>query len=463
MRGLARHARVRLVETFRSPYALSVVLLSGLATLALSPTLPLADVAEDDPVDRIALPLIAVQWLWLWPALVTRAVAGRTTGSLWSAVEPPVPQLPVSPRARVLAEVLVVSCLILGVRVVGFALAPYAESVPGLPAAGPDGFTVAFAEQWPLDVIVFAPVVAAWAQRTRVATLVLLRPLVAALVVYVAGRFGAYTSLASAAAVSAALTAVMVAPWGDDRLGARRLARRMAPLGALWRPARTSQLVRDLVWQPLASHPAVVVTTLIGQAGLLVGQALDVWPPMVFHMGSSLVFGLLLAHVVLRPLGSSMLMASISGLGRHRIGDFAAAWSVLPVKRHALLRGVYLHGLVGTLGLWALMSCVFLCRVWLDGSAAGAEEFRGAATVLVGAVFVGPLVAGFLVSLAAGDRRLALLAGMLLVVFLPVELVLARAIEARFEALSGWTIVLVLAALLAAVGGLPPLVHLRRA
>jgi hypothetical protein len=321
---------------------------------------------------------------------------------------------------------------------------------------------VAFATQWPLDVMVFAPVVAAWAQRTRAATLVLLRPFAAALAVYVAGQCGAYTNLAAAAAVSAILTAVMVAPWGEDLRGARRLARRLAPLGAPWRPARASQLTLDLLWQPLARNQAVVVGALVGQAGLLAGQALDVWPPMAFHLGSSVVFGLLLAQVVLRPLGSPMLMASISGLGKHRFGDFAAAWSVLPVKRRTLLRGVYLHGLVGALGLWALMSGVFLCRVWLDGGAAAAAESRGAATLLVGAVFVGPLVAGLLVSLAAGDRRLCILAGALLMAFLPVQIVLTHIVQARFDALPGWTIALALAAVLAAVGGLPPLVHLRR-
>lgn len=462
MRGLARHARVRLVETLRSPYALSVVLLSGLATLALSPTLPLVNVAADEPLDRFMLPLIAVQWLWLWPALVTRAVAGRTTGSLWSAVEQPLPQLPVSPRSRVLAEVGVVCALILGVRAIGFALAAFAASVPGLPTAEAAGYAAAFAVQWPLDVVVFAPVVAAWAHPTRVAPLVMLRPLLAALAVYSAGRFGLYANLASAAIVAAVLTAVMVAPWGGDARGLRRLARRLAPQGPLWRRAHASQLTRDLLWQPLARNPAVVFGALFGQGGLLVGQALDMWPPMVFHLGSSVVFGLLLAQVVLRPLGSPMIMASVSGLGRHRLGDFTAAWSVLPVKRHALLRGVYLHGLVGALGLWALMTGVFLCRVWLEGGAAAAHDSRHAAALLLAAVFVTPLLAGLLLALAAGDRGLGILAGAALVAFLPVQIALTRVVEARLDGVPGWATAMALAALLAAVGGLPPLAHLRR-
>jgi len=463
MRGLVRHARVRLGATLRSPYALLVVVLAGLATLALSPTLPLVTLAADDPIDRVAIPLIAVQWLWLWPALITRAVAGRTTGPLWSAVEQPIPQLPVSSRSRVLAEVLVVCSMTLAVRAVGFALEPYSATVPGLPVAEHGGYPAAFATQWLLDVVVFAPVVAAWAFPTRAPTLVMLRPLFAALAVYAAGRLNLYANLASAAVVSAALTAVMVAPWGGDLKGLQRLAGMVAPLGPAWRPARASQLTRDLLWQPLARNSSFVIGALVGQGLLLAGEALQVWPPMIFHLGSSVVFGLLLAQVVLRPMGSPMIMASVSGLGKHRLGDFTAAWSVLPVERHALLRGVYLHGLFGALALWALMTGVFLCRVWLEGGALAAPDTQGGATLLLGAAFVTPLLAGLLVALAAGDRILGLLTGALLVAFLPVQIVLTRVVEARFEALPGWTIALVLAALLAAVGGVPPLVHLRRA
>ncbi len=462
MRGLARHARIRFVETLRSPYALSVVALSGPATLALSPTLPLVTVPADEPIDRIVLPLIAVQWLWLWPALITRAVAGRTTGSPWSAVEQPVPQLPVSPRSRVLAEVLTVCALLLAVRAVGFALAPYAASVPGLPSAGSGGYALAFAAQWPLDVVVFAPVIAAWIFPTRAPALVLLRPLVAALAVYSAGRLGLFEHLGVAAAVSATLTAAMVAPWGGDTRGLQRLVEGLAPVGPIWRPARPAQLIEDLLWQPLARNRATVVGALVGQGGLLIGQALGVWPPLVFHLGSSVVFGMLLAQVVLRPLGSPMLMASISGLGRHRLGDFTAAWSVLPVKRHVLLRGVYFHGLVGAIALWALMTGVFLCRAWLDGGVLIQADERHGATLLLGAVFIAPMLAGLLVALAASDRALGWLAGVMLLVYLPVQMGLTRLAEVWFAGVSGWVVSLLLAAGLAAVAGLPPLVHLRR-
>jgi len=460
MRGALRHARVRLAAVARSPYAAVVVVISGLATLALSPTLPLVGVDADETIDRIAIPLITAQWLWLWPALITRAVMGRTTGSLWSAVEPPLPQLPVGPRARMLAEVAVVCSLLALVRAVGFAAQPLAVHLPGLPTPGAGDYVAAFGAHWLRDVLAFAPVIAAWTFPTRSSSMVMLRPLIAALAVYAAVVSGLYEGLATAAGVSAALVAVMVAPWGRDAEGARRMLRSLSPAGAPHRLPRDGQFVRDLLWQPLARNRAVVLVAIGGQAALLVGEAAGVWPPMIFHVGSSLALGLLLAQVVLRPLGSPMLMASISGLGKHRLGDFAAAWSVLPVPRHTVLRGVYLHGLVGGLVLWALMVGVFYARAWLEmgGVAFSDPDVARTAALLLPAASAAPMLAGLLVSLAAGSRRFAAFVGVLLVGYLPLQIVVER-LELVAGPLAGFA----LAAALGIAAGLPPMAHLRRA
>ena len=74
--------------------------------------------------------------------------------------------------------------------------------------------------------------------------------------------------------------------------------------------------------------------------------------------------------------------------------------------------------------------------------------------LLLPAAFVAPMLAGLLVSLAAGARGLGLVIGALLIGYLPVQLVLARG--------TGTVMPFVIAVAFAAVAGLPSLVYLRR-
>ncbi len=459
MSGALRHLRVRLGAVLRSPGALAVILFSGLMTLLFSPSLPLDDGPGHTVVDTIARPLITIQWLWLVPALLTRAVTGRSTAPLWSQYEPAMPSLPVGLRGRILAEVTLVGLLLLLLRSPGFVLQPLADFIPGLTEGS-------FTTHWLVGALCLLPVTAAWASPAPTGGLLFLRPLVAAIAVYVAGVRGLLDSVPVTLAFAAALIALVLATAGrEDRLAVSCRAFVRDTKHA--RPARPGPqaLRRDLWRLPLERSRAWLVSAGIG---LAVAMALDLaglLPPTVWHLTASLGFGLLLGGVVLRPLGSPLPMAGFTRSSGYDLGAFTAAWGQLPVPRIALVRAAYGHGLVSGAALWALMIGLLLIRSFVHHGQVGLLDADGdtVAHMLLPALGAVPLLAAMLAAAAVGDRVRAWLAAGALAALLPAMIFVALAgthlwgRTPQVELACGSAVVVVLVV----IGALPALTLLR--
>jgi hypothetical protein len=138
-------------------------------------------------------------------------------------------------------------------------------------------------------------------------------------------------------------------------------------------------------------------------------------------------------------------------------GRFLRSWSPLPVPRQRVIRGLYAHGLIAAGVVW-LVLCAHVAQQ------GGARALGGLPLFELPAVL---LVAGIVTCEAVGDRGRGLLAIGCLVGFqlvVPAALALANTVVdlsavgfARSE--SFW---LAEAFGLGLLGGLPPLVHLRR-
>jgi hypothetical protein len=462
MSGYARHLRVRLGAVLRSPGALAVIVLGGLATLLFSPSLPLYAGPDPTSIDAIAQPLITIQWLWMVPALITRAVTGRTTGPLWSAYQPAAPSLPVSIRMRVLAEVSVVGGLLLVARLPGFALAGLAEFVPGLPDATGGSFPAAFGSHWLVGALCLLPVAAAWASPAPSGGVLFVRPLVAASAMYLAGHLGLLDGIVTGVTATALVGGLVLWTTGRERVFAVS-ARRFVRPTQHWRiPAPGPERLRRDHWElPLERNRVWLIVIGLGLATWLGLDLAGLLPPNFWHLGASLALGGLLGLVVMRPMGSPLPMAGFTGSSGYGSGAFVAAWRQLPVRPEALLRGVYLHGLVTAGALWALMVGLVVLRTWLHHGALGLYDADGdsVARLLLPAVVAAPLLASLLTAAAVGDQLRSWLAAGSLVAFMPAMLFGLLAGETWLGGQPGLALAATsaVALVLLAVGGLPAL------
>jgi len=471
MSGVLRHAVQRLVATVRNPGALLVVLLTGAATLVLWPgpmpaSGPVFELAGEQEPAAVAT-LLAFTWLWLWPALAAPAIAGRAAvagggSGLFVAAHP---ALPVSARSRAVAEVAVLGLLVTVGRLPGFFLGGWAHDTFALPGevVGGAAWAASFATHTVLGFVIAVPVVLAWLTPTGGPQQALLRSGLVAGALLAAMLCGLLATPASSAAVSLVLVAVQLRSIGVEvRLPWRRQAGPVAaPLPA--RPARDArhQLVRDF-W----SRPLPAALALLGAQAALVALDHLALPessplgddgPGLLYVGSTLVLSIALGWVGLRPMGSVQAVAGVFGKTGYRPGDFAAAWSVLPVRREWILRGVYLHGLVACATIWAVAAGTYLASHLLDGGslATALAPDKPFVELFVPLVAVVPCIAGLLAASAAARKtKTALAAVAMLAVFHGyfVLLILKVPVAVRIAYLVA----------MAALGGLPVLADLRR-
>jgi hypothetical protein len=160
---------------------------------------------------------------------------------------------------------------------------------------------------------------------------------------------------------------------------------------------------------------------------------------------------LLLTAVLLYPFGLKLVSAAAPGTGALWNGYFLSAWSGLPVPRTTVLRAVYAHGWVAG-GLVWLLVCLYTV---LNRGGPWLPLFELPGVVLAAAVVL---------CAAVGDRWRGSLALVSLVLFqLGVPMGLAAADSTLSLHLPKGAILMGAAYLLALVGGVPSLVHLRRA
>jgi hypothetical protein len=212
-------------------------------------------------------------------------------------------------------------------------------------------------------------------------------------------------------------------------------------------------LRRDFLLKPL---PALGLLAAI-EVAFIAWDRLVGFPGYGFYLGTSLVLGFMLSFVVLRPMGNNLLAAGIAAGGRFQPGDFRASWSVLPVRIETVLRGVYLHGMATGLLIWGFAVGINLLDTWLETGVLRLQDQDGdsAGKYILPFIAAVPTVAGGMICAAVGDKvrgMISLAASIGVLVGHHVCLIL------KFPVPLHTAVMIVLAAL----GGIPPLVHLRK-
>jgi hypothetical protein len=449
--ALLTHLRIRMVWTFRNPAGMGLILLLAVGALFYWPGAhPLALVAET----AFYSAMLWVLWLWLWPAIPAISAAGRTTGGRGASTRVrALPALPVGIRSRALAEALVVLVVVALVRTSASLILP--ELDPG-----------SFAIDTAIGSLIMLPTLIAWAAPAHNLNLQILRPLFVSLMELGAALLGLMEAPAGVVSIPLVLSALVLAtihttiPLPDLRGGVPDRATRFRPgIDPGRRLARDSwHLVFERWGVPLAMLAAVVAVVL----------ALDVrgLAPRYSLLQAAVLVLVFVVTAALQPFGSKLIALGLSGRFGVRMGDFGRAWSVLPVRREAVLRWVYLHGLVFGAVAWTGAVSIILVRSWArfgvfglhaaDGGALGELVFPFAAAV--------PCMAGALTAAAVGDRLRTVISGVALLMVFHGHPVLLIALGATLGGDSELAHGLHLAAMLlvALIGGVPPLVHLRR-
>ncbi len=464
MSGFLAHARIRLWATLRSPVALSILVFSGLVSLLYwpSPTdssgLGWTRGDLSDPASFLFANAGMLLMVFVWSMLVSSAVAGRVAHGRRAVPSfgPALPALPVGARSRALAEAIIALAIILAVRAPGLFLGEWAHRTFGPPVKfmGTEAFRAQFVEHSLAGALIMLPFLLICSAPARTFELQKTRPLLWVGFLFVAMKLGLLETLLGCAATSLVLSALALFVAGRE-LRMPPLWRR-PPAGPASRQRRHRhpdlQLRRDQWLRPLPS----VALFIAVEAGLIAGDRWFGLPRYFLTFGGILAGTGLLAWTALRPLGSKLAVAGVWGAPGYGPGEFAEAWAALPVRREALLRGVYVHGLIcGALSLAAL----FVSSALLYFSMEAAEprdlslQHPFVQMMLLPLIALVPCLAGFLTAGAAGDRLRAYVCGgaFILVMHLNVVLVALRvSAPVRLGTVIG----------LALLGGLLPVVHL---
>lgn len=465
MSSYLHHFRARTVATLRGPGTLAIMVGTGLSTFLLWPHLPgtgggRLQILPGDVTPSGAAGMVAFLWLWLWPMLAATSIGGRASAPGRSGIFlMPHSPLPISARARAVIEVAVVLLFVFAVRAPALVLGRFAYDVLGLSGSFPGhlAFAADFASRTIIGATLALPVLVAWVMPGRSANEMFTRSAAVAGLQLVAMRLNLCATPTRSAAVALALMLVQLALVGREwHIPAVSLGRRRR--GALERPARhpKHQLVRDFLMRPLP-----LLTTLLGIHVAMFAADRLARPqirlvgddgPGLFYFASVVLMGLALGFVALRPMQSAQAIAGTVGKPGYKLGDMLAAWSVLPVRREWVLRGVYLHGLLTTAGIWAVGVGTAWLTVWLDvgGPVLASRAGTTIRELLIPLGAVAPCVAGLLAASAAGRKGMALLAAAAMVMVFqgyPALLILKAPAAAR-------SLVLVV---LVCLGGLPAL------
>jgi hypothetical protein len=450
--ALFNHLRIRLIWTLRDPAGLSLILLLSLGALFYWPGPdPLS--IESEPVAYSAT--LWVLWLWLWPAIPAIYAAGRASGGRGASTRVrAIPTLPVGGRSRVLAEALVVLAVVAVVRTASsFALANLDSE--------------SFAVDTAIGSLLMLPLLIAWAAPSQSLELHMLRPLVVALVLLGTALLGLTATPAGVLMVSLGVSALVLAtihttlPMPDLRGGVPpRTDRYRTGIDPARRLARDAwQLVFDRWGIPLALLAAVVAVVL----------ALDVrqLAPPYSLLQSAAVFLVVMVTASLQPFASKLIALGLTGRSGVRSGDFVRAWPVLPVRPEAVLRRVYAHGLVFGGLAWSGAVAIILIRTWMRYGVFGLRAADGGklGELVIPFAAAAPCLAGVLTAAAVGDRLRTAISGVALIMVFHGHPMILIALSTTLgnDSTLAHGLHLAVMVVVALVGGLPPLVHTRRA
>ncbi len=339
MIGLWRHFRSRLSFCMRDPYSLLALSAFGAMSQVLWPS-PWGEgvpVALGEP-GAITGSIILLLWLWQGTAIPAACARGwRLSGPVPDTpYGHPLPTLPVGPRARVIGVVLVILPFIIAARLVHFALL--------------DGPGWSYLGHSVLGITALLPFLVLWASPSAGLQLQFVKTLTAVAVLAAAGAAGFLSGTVRFATTTSLMTLGALFLVGRRFRIPSLIRRHWHPIRVLTRPGlagdrrfRTDRL--SLVFKRLGW---IIVVLLIVQAGCVVVDQFSSLPRFSVYICSSLVIAELVALVALRPFGSKMLANGLMSVRSARTQDMMKAWSLLPIRREAIVRTIYFHAFITT-------------------------------------------------------------------------------------------------------------------
>jgi len=169
---------------------------------------------------------------------------------------------------------------------------------------------------------------------------------------------------------------------------------------------------------------------------------------------------LLIFIVGLRPFGSQMIAAHLGGLGKGAPGDYIKAWSVLPIRRESVLRGLYVYTfMVASVAMLLAMGVLFYYGLQRTGEF-GLVDHKGRPItwLVLPLLFNIPCLAGLVVASSVGDRRLVILSGIVLFLIPTANAISHVLLKITHQPI--W-LAACIAMAISLVGSLPPLRYLR--
>jgi hypothetical protein len=461
---ILRHYWIRLRMVAQDPVALSMLALAGLASLLPTHRISIRMLDRNAEAAAIAI-AISLQLLLLlvWVPLAALPVAGTRSRSVRSTASGRVlPALPIGPRSRALAEALAALTLVLLARTPALLL--YGTDIGrfglrnqffGDGFSGFSLFCAVFLRESLLFALFALPLLIAWCAIPRLDGAGLARTTLLTMIVTGATLAGLASRPLWALAFSAVLStmALLGLEWNlpGRRAAGPRSTAPVAPMVIPWRPSPgpLGQFRRDQLFGPLF-RPGVYRAVGVAIPLALAFQAATGGRRAGMGMALTAFLLLLSANLLVFPIGVRLVPSSGVGAASLFSGHFSDAWAALPVRREQVLRAVYAHAWVVS-----CLVCLCFCSIVMSN--------RGASSALLFELPGLPLTAAFVLCAAAGDRPRGSLALGCLLAFqfvIPVMSMAVYAVGLRDASPSGLALYLP-GYILALIGGLPPLIHLR--
>ncbi len=462
MRAIIKHWVIQLKLTASSTFAAIVLLLCAVTSLFFWPGIIDSSGAIKGVSlggDSLSGAAIYLLWVVTWSMMAGFVVPGQVLGGKPFEVfaTRALPTLPIGPRARVVAEVLVVLTFIIAVR----GLVLIAGTFPGVSLVlhedpgGQSAFRTRFLIDSAMGMLLVLPALLIWASPARNIHFWLVKPLILLCLLLVSMKLGFLAEPLRLTATSIGLSILCLWSVNREPTLPRLWNRSAGSSKARWRRGIPPmvRLRRDLWLKPL---PLATVIVAVEALLIALNQFVDLTSNHIFYAASSLNIGMGFSFIAFRPMANNLIAVGLSVASASRPSDFRGAWAVLPVRPESVMRGVYLHGLATGFFLWLTALGTNLANTWLKTGVFRFEDFDGdpGGRLLVPLVAAVPCLAGGLTSAAAGDGVrgwICLVSGM--GVFVGNMVCLGTKVP--------WPSHAALLLLLAAAGGIPPLVHLR--
>lgn len=451
MNAIFAHIRNDVRHIFSTPGSVAMLLFCALISALFWPSVapasgPTWDLGNDGDMATVTTVFVSILWIGFFPMLLALIVKPPMTGSSKSS-QLAHSVLPISLRARILVDAILVLSVVLVLRVPLVLLRNQLS-------AGLEAYPENLAGNFLLGALLLLPAQIVLLGRSSGLEHLWLRAIMIGVLLYGAMRLGGAASPLRLTIVSLLFSAAAL--WIAGR-GSRNLTEwtRVFSFRAHSRTAMAPdlRLRTDFVLRPiLALLPflAIVFAMMFLYArGTIGGTA--------FYISSTFVFSMLFGFVMLRPMGSGQAISAVFGKTGYEMGDFARSFSVLPVSRNLVLRTVYLHGLISGSILWlgVILLTAFSARLSLGETIFFTDsDGRFIAELLLPMLALIPCAAGFLVEGAVGARKPAIFSGALLV-FSPqlVMILMIAGVPALVLTMTAFGI--------AVLGGVPSLRHLQ--